>query len=50
MENGHLYVRDQGSNNGTSIDGNAIAAGNWTPVRHGGVLRFGPIELTVRLE
>ncbi len=50
MENGQLYVRDSGSNNGTSIDGAAVAAGNWTPVRHGGVLRFGPIELTVRLE
>jgi len=50
MENGQLFVRDQGSNNGTSIDGTTIAAGTWTPVRHGGLLKFGPIELAVRLE
>lgn len=50
MENGHLYVRDQGSNNGTSVDGTPVPPGNWTPVRHGGLLRLGPVELTVRLE
>jgi hypothetical protein len=50
MEAGHLYVRDEGSNNGSSIDGAAVAPGTWTPVRHGGVLRFGPLEFSVKLE
>jgi predicted component of type VI protein secretion system len=50
VEAGHLYVRDEGSNNGSSIDGAAVAPGTWTPVRHGGVLRFGPLEFSVKLE
>jgi pSer/pThr/pTyr-binding forkhead associated (FHA) protein len=50
MEGGHLVVRDEGSNNGTFVDGTAAPRGAWTPVRHGGALRFGAIEFAVRLE
>jgi hypothetical protein len=50
MESGHLYVRDEGSNNGSSIDGATVPPGTWTPVRHGGMLRLGPLEFSVKLE
>jgi pSer/pThr/pTyr-binding forkhead associated (FHA) protein len=50
VENGQLFVRDEGSNNGTTVDGAPVLKGSWSPVRHGGVLRFGPVDLTARLE
>jgi hypothetical protein len=50
FEGGRLMVRDEGSNNGTYVDGARIASGAWTPIRAGGSLRFGPIEFTARLE
>lgn len=50
FEGGRLMVRDEGSNNGTYVDGTRIASGAWTPVRAGGAVRFGPIEFTARLE
>jgi predicted component of type VI protein secretion system len=50
MESGHLYVRDEGSNNGSAIDGATVPPGTWTPVRHGGTLRLGPLEFSVKLE
>ena len=50
FEGGRLMVRDEGSNNGTYVDGTRIASGAWTPIRAGGTLRFGPIEFTARLE
>jgi hypothetical protein len=50
MEGGHLQVRDEGSNNGTFVDGSPAPRGVWTAVRHGGALRFGAVEFAVRLE
>jgi hypothetical protein len=50
FEGGRLMVRDEGSNNGSYVDGTRIASGAWTPVRAGGTVRFGPIEFTARLE
>jgi predicted component of type VI protein secretion system len=50
FENGHLFVRDEGSNNGTFVDGAPAPRGVWTQVRHGAALRFGPLEMSVRLE
>jgi hypothetical protein len=50
VEQGQLFARDDGSNNGTFVDGVQLARGAWTPVRHGGVVRIGPIDLAVRLE
>lgn len=50
LENGHLFVRDEGSNNGTFVDGAGAPRGVWTQVRHGAALRFGPLEMSVRLE
>jgi pSer/pThr/pTyr-binding forkhead associated (FHA) protein len=50
FENGVLMVRDEGSNNGTYVNGIRIPAGVLTPVSSGGQLRFGPIEFSVRLE
>ena len=50
MESGQLYVRDEQSNNGTFINASRLAAGVWTPVPSGAVVRFGPIDLNVRLE
>jgi hypothetical protein len=50
MENGRLYVKDEGSNNGTFVDGTPAPLGEWTAVRHGASLRFGTAELIVRLE
>ncbi|HVK67806.1 MAG TPA: FHA domain-containing protein [Polyangium sp.] len=50
FENGQLFVRDENSNNGTSINGNRIPPLVWTPVSPGAMLRFGPIEFNVRFE
>ncbi len=50
LENGHLFIRDEGSNNGTFVDGASAPRGVWTQVRHGAQVRFGPLELFVRLE
>lgn len=50
FEGGQLYVRDEGSNNGTHVAGSRIPAGTWTPVANGTALKFGPVEFTVRFE
>ncbi|WP_438000885.1 FHA domain-containing protein [Sorangium sp. So ce185] len=50
LEAGQLFVRDEGSNNGTYVNGQRVAAGVWTPVPPGASLRFGPVEFSVRLE
>jgi len=50
FEGGQLLVRDEGSNNGTFVNGQRIAAQVWTPVPNGTMLRFGPVEFNVRLE
>lgn len=50
LEGGQLYVRDEGSNNGTYVNGSRIPAGTWSPVGQGASLKFGPIEFSVRLE
>lgn len=49
FENGHLMVRDEGSNNGTYVNGARLPANVLTPVASGATLRFGPIEFTVKL-
>lgn len=50
FEGGQLLVRDEGSNNGTFLNGQRIAPQIWTPVPNGTMLRFGPVEFNVRLE
>ena len=50
FEGGQLMVRDEGSNNGTYVNGARVATGAWTPVPAGGTVRFGPIEFTARIE
>ena len=50
LENGQFFVRDENSNNGTTLNGTRVAAGQWSPVADGSLLRFGPIEMSVRLE
>ncbi|MFO0659312.1 MAG: FHA domain-containing protein [Polyangiaceae bacterium] len=50
IENGQFFVRDEGSNNGTWINGNRVNAGTWNPVPQGAQLKFGPAEFSVRLE
>ncbi len=50
LEDGQFFVRDENSNNGTTLNGTRIAAGQWTAVANGSLLRFGPIEMNVRLE
>jgi pSer/pThr/pTyr-binding forkhead associated (FHA) protein len=50
FEAGQLMVRDEGSNNGTYVNGQRLGAAIWTPVSPGGALRFGPVEFAVRLE
>jgi len=50
FEVGQLLVRDEGSNNGTYLNGQRIPAGMWTPIPPGASLRFGPVEFAVRLE
>jgi pSer/pThr/pTyr-binding forkhead associated (FHA) protein len=50
FEGVQLWAKDEQSNNGTFVDGARIAPGEWTPVRSGAQLRFGPIEMAVRVE
>jgi len=50
FENGQLMVRDEGSNNGTYVNGVRLPASVFTPVGSGAALRFGPVEFSVRLE
>lgn len=50
FENGQLMVRDEGSNNGTYLNGQRIGPQIWTPVPPGTSLRFGPVEFAIRLE
>lgn len=50
VENGQLLVRDAGSSHGTFVDGTQAPAGSWLPARHGGVVRLGPMDFSVRLE
>jgi pSer/pThr/pTyr-binding forkhead associated (FHA) protein len=50
FENGQLYVRDEGSNNGSYVNGARIPAQTWTPVPGSATLKFGPVEFRVRLE
>jgi pSer/pThr/pTyr-binding forkhead associated (FHA) protein len=50
LESGQFYVRDENSNNGTTINGNRATAGQWMPVTSGSLLRFGAVEMSVRLE
>jgi hypothetical protein len=50
FENGQLMVRDEGSNNGTYVNGLRIPAGTFTAIASGGQLRFGPVEFSVRIE
>jgi hypothetical protein len=50
LEGGRLMVKDERSNNGTQVSGVRIAPGHWTEVPHGSSVKFGPEELTLRLE
>ena len=50
LEGTELRVRDEHSNNGTFIDGLRLAGGTWTVAPAGGVVRFGPVEFSVRVE
>jgi pSer/pThr/pTyr-binding forkhead associated (FHA) protein len=50
LERGLLLVRDENSNNGTELNGARLAAGVWTPVQSGSLIRFGPVEFSARLE
>lgn len=50
VEGGAFFVRDEGSNNGTFINGNRLPPSVWTPVGQGSTLKFGPIELSVHLD
>jgi hypothetical protein len=50
LEGGMVYVRDEGSNNGTHVNGGKVNPGVWSPVPPGSMLRFGPVELSVSLQ
>jgi pSer/pThr/pTyr-binding forkhead associated (FHA) protein len=50
FEGGQLLVRDENSNNGTFLNGQRLPPGVWTPAAPGAMLRFGPVEFSVRLE
>jgi hypothetical protein len=50
IEGGQLLVRDEGSNNGTQLNGQRLPGQTWTPVPQGASLRFGPVEFSVHLD
>jgi pSer/pThr/pTyr-binding forkhead associated (FHA) protein len=47
IENGALFVRDEGSNNGVWINGERTSPGAWSRVPSNASLRFGPIQFNV---
>jgi hypothetical protein len=50
IEGAQLMVRDENSNNGTYINGTRLQPGVWTAAPNGSLLRFGPVEMNLRLE
>ncbi len=50
IDQGQLYVRDDNSNNGTTLNNQRVNPGVWTPVPNGSSIKFGPIEFAVSLE
>lgn len=50
LDGSQLVIRDENSNNGTQINGTRLPGGVWTPAPNGSLVRFGPVEFTVRLE
>jgi hypothetical protein len=50
LDGGQLWVRDENSNNGTFVGGARLAPGQWTPLHHGGSVRFGPLDFFIRFE
>ncbi|MBK7580730.1 MAG: FHA domain-containing protein [Myxococcales bacterium] len=50
LDGGQLVIRDEQSNNGTQVNGTKLTGGVWTPAPNGSLVRFGPVEFTVRLE
>lgn len=50
LEGGQLFVRDENSNNGSLVNNVRLQPGVWSPVPNDSMLKFGPIELRVRLE
>ena len=49
LDNGQLFVRDEGSNNGSFVGGIKLQPFAWTSVVHGAKIKFGPIEFSVEL-
>jgi FHA domain-containing protein len=50
LDSGQFLVRDERSNNGTTLNGSPVSPGFWTNVPPGSLVRFGPSEFSVRLE
>ena len=50
LEGGQLLVRDERSNNGTHVNGTKLTPGVWMPVPPGSIVRFGPVELSVKID
>jgi hypothetical protein len=50
LEGGQLMVRDENSNNGSYVNAARLQPGVWTAAPNGSLVRFGPIEMNVRLE
>jgi pSer/pThr/pTyr-binding forkhead associated (FHA) protein len=42
--------RDETSTTGTYLNGSRIAQATWTHVPGGSMLRFGPVEFSVRID
>lgn len=49
LEGGQLYVRDENSNNGSLVNNVRLQPGVWTLVPNDSMLKFGPVEMRVRL-
>jgi hypothetical protein len=50
IEGGQLMVRDENSNNGTYVNGSRLQPGVWSAALNGSLVRFGPVEMNLRLE
>lgn len=50
IDGNQLMVRDENSNNGTFVNATRLQPGVWTAAPNGSLLRFGPVEMSLRLE
>jgi pSer/pThr/pTyr-binding forkhead associated (FHA) protein len=50
FDGARFHLRDESSEGGTYVDGQRVPPATWIPVRAGGSVRFGLVELFLQLQ